>query len=297
MDRVWVRDRADILRLIFLGAALIASAARSAHAQTQDNVLGYRYGTAFKEPNVAKGADIAKSILNFTHSSEYRWGSNFFSADLLLSDHVDPPNNGAADPNAGAQGVNLNYRHVLSFNKISGTQAFAIPGFIRDVGLRGAVDINTKNTALATEKRYFAVGPQISFALPEGVAGYFNVSASYGRERNFNGIVGTSVAFDPAYEIASNWSVKVPLTVTTANLTGSFSYIAPKGKDARRADTTYELRTRPELLFDVGEPFGKKNFVELGVGYEIWDNKLGNPQNVVPGSRARTPMLIGKAHF
>ncbi len=285
------------LRRIFCGVGITLGVASGASAQTQDNVLGYRYGTAFKEPNVAKGADIAKSIFNFTHTDEYRWGSNFFSADLLLSDHTDPPNNGGADPNAGAQAVNLIYRHVLSFNKISRGSTFAVPGFIRDVGLRGSAEINTKNTANATEKRYFAIGPQISLELPQGLSGFWNVSASYGRERNFNGIVGSSVAFDPAYEVSSNWSVKFPFGITTANFTGSFSYIAPKGKDARGKETTYELRTRPELLFDVGEPFGTKNFLEVGVGYEIWENKLGNRQDVVPGARARTPMFIGKAHF
>jgi hypothetical protein len=297
MAKSSVCARTVLLRHAFCSASFVLCGNILANAQTQDNVLSYRYGTAFKEPNVAKGADIAKSIFNFTHTDDYRWGSNFFSADLLWSNHVDPPNNGANDPNAGAQGVNLIYRHVLSFNKISGTSNFAIPGFIRDVGLRGSAEINTKNTALATEKRYFSIGPQISIELPQGVAGYWNVSVSYGRERNFNGIVGTTVAFDAAVELASNWSVKFPVGFTTANFTGSFSYIAPKGKDARRNDTTYELRTRPELLFDVGEPFGKKNFVEVGVGYEIWENKLGNPQNVVPGSRTRTPMFIGKAHF
>lgn len=264
-------------------------AAGAARADFQDNIIGYRYGTQFKEPGVANGADIAKHILNFTHVDSYAYGSNFFSADWLLSDSIDPAYGGGT----GAQEVYIVYRHDLSLNKVTGTKTFAIAGIIRDVAIHAGMDFNTKNTSFAPGKRLLVVGPQLEFDVP----GFFNVAFNYSREWNNNGIVGKSVDFDPAFEIEAAWGFKFPACVTTVNVTGFFNYVAAKGRNGFGNQTKYEILTRPELLFDAGQPFGKKGFVELGVGYEYWLNKFGNDAGKDPGALARTPMILGKVHF
>ena len=261
-----------------------------------DNTVSLRYGTAFKEPFVARGADIAKTIYSYSHSGTDSLGASFFSADLLLSNTIDPPNNGATS-GTGAQAAVLIGRYVVSLNKATGSKSFALPGMIRDVGIRANAIIDTKNTASATEKQFFSLGPQIAFDTSKIAPGYFNVSVSSGQERNYNGVVGRAVRFNPAAEIAANWEFKFPFGITTANFTGNFAYNAPKGTDARGNQSTWEFRARPELLFDVGEPFGRKDIIEAGFAYEIWDNKFGNDAAIVPGAKARTPMVVGKAHF
>jgi hypothetical protein len=59
-------------------------------ADWSDTYIGYRYGTKFAEPYESN--DITKSIINFSHASGYKYGINFFNADILLSDSKDPAN-------------------------------------------------------------------------------------------------------------------------------------------------------------------------------------------------------------
>ena len=52
----------------------LTAAAGGAHAQIfQDNSLTYNYGTQFKEPGVAGGADITKSIVTYVHVDADKW--------------------------------------------------------------------------------------------------------------------------------------------------------------------------------------------------------------------------------
>ena len=61
----------------------------SATAETwSDTSIGWRYGTKFAEPFETN--DIHKNIFNFTHVGGYKYGTNFFNMDLLMSDSKDP---------------------------------------------------------------------------------------------------------------------------------------------------------------------------------------------------------------
>ena len=68
-------------RLLPLLAALPFAAAHA--ADWSDTSIGWRYGTRFAEPYGA--TDIHKNILSLTHVSGYKYGTNFFNADMLLS--------------------------------------------------------------------------------------------------------------------------------------------------------------------------------------------------------------------
>ena len=67
------------------GAVLAVSVlGSSAHAEEwSDNALSVRYGTQFAEPYVGDG--ISKTIYNFTHVGGYKYGTNFLSVDMLMS--------------------------------------------------------------------------------------------------------------------------------------------------------------------------------------------------------------------
>ena len=56
-------------------------------ADWSDTSIGYRYGTRFAEPYNTK--DLEKHILNVTHASGYKYGSNYFNVDFLNSDGDD----------------------------------------------------------------------------------------------------------------------------------------------------------------------------------------------------------------
>jgi hypothetical protein len=68
-----------------LGAAIAVAAAcgsmTAGAADWSDTSIGYRYGTRFAEPYGR--TDIQKNIYSLTHVSGYKYGTNFFNADLL----------------------------------------------------------------------------------------------------------------------------------------------------------------------------------------------------------------------
>ena len=79
-------------------AALLACGLGAQAADWSDTSIGYRYGTDFAEPKNPN--KISKDILNLTHVSGYKYGTNFFNADLLMSDDKDP---GGKNATNGAQ--------------------------------------------------------------------------------------------------------------------------------------------------------------------------------------------------
>ena len=82
-----------------LAATLLAACAGTASAANwSDTYVGYRWGANFAEP--FGKTDISKSIVNLAHVSGYKYGTNFFNVDFLMSDSKDPGGNGNS---AGAQ--------------------------------------------------------------------------------------------------------------------------------------------------------------------------------------------------
>jgi hypothetical protein len=59
----------------------------------------------------------------------------------------------------------------------------------------------------------------------------------------------------------------------------------------------FEILTRPELLLDVGNYWGVKNKLQVGVGYEFWLNKFGDDPKFLDGTIANTPELVVRYHF
>ena len=125
-----------------------------------------RYGTKFAEP--FNPNDVKKGIVNLTHVSGYKYGSNFFNADLLLSDAKDPAGAGSTN---GAHEVYVVYRHTLDLAKVSGN-AFKF-GPVRGVGLTAGFDFNAKADAgYNSKKRMLVAGPTLMIDVP----GFLNVS-------------------------------------------------------------------------------------------------------------------------
>jgi hypothetical protein len=281
------------INLLILAATLLApcliNRADAADSSFSDNYVGYRYGTKFKEPATANGDDIQKNIVSFTHFNADASGSHFFTADLLFSTSDDPEK----DTTRGAREIYAIYRRDFSLSKMMGRD-FSKLKLIRDIALHLGGDMNAKDNTFDPRKRLLVMGPALQFALP---AGYFNLAFDYSKEWNHNGIVNKDVSFNPAFEMEAVWGIPFQLGNASWQFNGFFNYVAPKGRDGFGVETKSEILTRPELLLNVGELFGKKNRFELGMGYEYWRNKFGNDHTQVVGSLAKTAMLIAKVHF
>lgn len=278
------------LRHPVLALALSAlAAAPTLAADWSDTALSVRYGTRFAEP--FNNEDIAKTIIAVTHASGYKYGTNFFNADVLLSDSKDPKD--GVPGASGAQEVYLVYRHLLDIGKVTGTSlAF---GPVRGVGVTAGFDLNSKNDGYASRKRMVVLGPTLMFDVP----GFLNLSLLALFESNApNGIPGR-FNYDTHPALASEWSLPV-FNLPHLRFEGYALYIGHKGKNEFGGDTKPETHIDMRVMADVGALFGgPKGTFKAGIAYEYWRNKFGNDAGgpAGPGAIASTPMIRVQYHF
>ena len=274
-------------------ALLIGCSLPAAAEDSSDTFIGYRYGTRFREPN--NPDDIAKNIVQFAHASTYRYGSNYLNIDYFKSDSKDPAS--GTDPGGAAESY-LTYRHQLQYGKVTGTP-LAFGGVIRDVALTAGFDLNTKDNAVASRKQVIVVGPTVKFAVP----GFLDVGVWYYRERNHCGIppclepgARSEVTFDPTYLINATWGIPFEVGSVPLKFQGFVNFVGSKGKDYTNHDTAKETLVRTSLMVDVGQVLASyKGTVFVGVGYEYWHNKYGNPPRV--GTQVNAPQFQLEWHF
>ena len=267
---------------------------QSTHAADwSDTYIGYRYGTKFAEPYGPN--DITKNIFNLSHVSGYKYGTNFFNADMLISDSKDPSN---AHSTEGAHEVYVVYRHTLDLAKVTG-KSFSY-GIIRDMGLTAGFDYNDKVDAGYNSKKHMLVaGPTLMLDVP----GFLNVSLLALWESNApcNTYTNTCVSrytYKTHPMLTAAWGI--PIGSTPLSFEGFANFIASKGKDEFGASTKPETNIDMQLMLDVGAVTGgPKNTFKVGLEYQYWKNKFGNDSNGPAGSGAfaKTPMVRAEYHF
>ena len=176
-----------------LGLALSAVVAPVAQAADwSDTSIGYRTGSDFREP--VNADKISKNIVNLNHASGYKYGTNFFNADFLMSNSKDP---GGAGSTNGAQEVYMVYRNTIDFGKVSGS-SFAF-GPVRSVGLTLGFDANAKTDAgYNSKKRMLVAGPTFGFDVP----GFLNVGVLLLAEGIGTGMNKGYIYFAMAFSLA-----------------------------------------------------------------------------------------------
>ena len=259
-------------------ATLTLCAVNSASAEEwSDTSIGYRYGTHFQEP--FNGSAIAKSIVNFEHVGGYKYGTNFFNIDVLQSNSVD----------GNAAEAYIVYRNTLDFGKLGANTKM---GPLRSIGLTGGFDLNTKNdTGYASKKHMLVLGPTLMW---DGVPGFLNTSLLLLDESNFPKGISSRYSYKLHPELDVAWGIDVAPGLQFA---GYFDYIASKGNNEFGGPTEAETHFDGKLMYDIGNVTGMgKKALLVGLDYEYWTNKFGNPSSV-PGSKASTPMIRLEYHF
>lgn len=260
----------------------------------QDNSIGYRFSTEFKEPAIRdpknpNGTPISKSIITLTHVDAWKYGANFLNLDILKSDGADPANK----TSTGAVELYFIYREQLSPDEIFQTKLFP-SGPIRDITFEAGFDHNTKNTQFASYKWLAVAGPNIHFNVP----GFLNVGLHYAQEWNHNGIVGRNVQFDPTFEIEAVYQFPLPFTKLPLRLEGFANLVTPKGRDAFGNKTQIEILSQTRLTLDVGQVvFQKAQFLDFSLGFQYWFNKFGNDHTRNVGSIENAPFFETRVHF
>ncbi len=260
---------------------LLIVANPSFSADWSDTFAGFRVGTKFTEPGVSN--NIRKDIYSVTHVSEYKYGTNYFTSDFLLSDANDPAMNGGG----GAQEIYAVYRHTLSFAK---TLDRNIGGsLVKDVGLTVGADLNSKNDNMGPGVRRQVVGPTLIMNVP----GYMGISLFYRGETTHNGMVGRDVRFRNTGGVTVVWNI--PMFGAHAKSDGVINYIGKKGKDGFGNETEAETLARFDILLDIGRGGGASGAFYAGIGYEYWHHKYGLSSAIVRDTK--TPMFEMEAHF
>lgn len=285
--------------------ALVLLAAMAAGVQAadwSDTAMTYRHGNKYAEPFNTN--DISKNIIGLTHVSGYKYGTNFFNADYLMSDSKDPAGSGSTN---GATEVYALYRHTVDLEKATG-KAFKTTG-IRGLGVTAGFDFNTKtDKGYNSKKQMFVLGPTVFVDVPQG---FLNVSLLQLWESNapYNTVTQTSTprySYDAHPMLSMNWSV--PFTVASVPLSfeGYANFIASKGKNEFGGDTAAETNIDMQVMYDFSNVIGAKpKTFKAGVEYQYWKNKFGNPTTSTmvigsqagPGATAKTPMVRVQYHF
>ena len=281
-----------VLPALFLSCAACVGVAQA--ADWSDTSLSWRRGTQFAEPF---GKDnITKNIYNLSQVSGYKYGTNFFSIDYLMSDSKDPAAPGSQD---GAREIYAVYRHTLDLGKVTGKD-FSAKG-IRGLGATAGFDVNTKDDAGYNSKKQMAVvGPTLFLDVP----GFLNVSLLQLFESNapcsqFTNSCVSRYEYKPHPMLAAAWGIPFSLGVPLS-FEGYANWIAPKGKDEYGNQTATETNIDMQVMYDASASVGaSKNTFKVGAEYQFWKNKFGNDHNGAAGAGAyaRTPMIRAEYHF
>lgn len=276
-------------------AALAVTTAGSVHAANwSDTSIGYRTGSDYSEPFNAN--KINKDIVNLNHVSGYKYGSNFFNVDLLMSDNKDPAGKGSSE---GAHEVYVVYRHTLDLEKVTGSPYKFGP--VRGVGLVAGFDYNTKTDAgYNSKKRMFVAGPTFMMDVP----GFLNIGVLALWESNapFNTFSGTATprySYDVHPMVTAAWNIPFDAGIPLS-FEGFANFIASKGKNEFGAETAAETNIDMQIMYDLSPVFGApKNALKVGLEYQYWNNKFGNDASGPAGSgaSAKTPMIRMEYHF
>lgn len=276
-----------------LGVLLALVGHSALAADWSDTSISVRAGNNYAEP--FNPEDIRKTIVALTHASGYKYGSNFFNADFLMSDSKDPASATSKD---GAHEVYIVYRHTLDLEKVSGAKMGFGP--VRGFGLTAGFDVNTKTDAgYNSKKRMGVLGPTVMLDVP----GFLNVSLLVLKESNapystFSGVSTPRYTYKTHPMLTAAWSIglikDVPLTFE-----GFANFIASKGNNEFGGKTAAETNIDMQIMYDVGSLMGTKNTFKVGLEYQYWKNKFGNDHKgpAGPGAFAKTTMLRAEYHF
>ncbi|SDG94012.1 MULTISPECIES: outer envelope protein [unclassified Duganella] len=269
----------------------VAAACSAQAADWSDTALSYRYGTRYAEPFNSK--DIDKHIVNLSYVSGYQYGKNFFSIDWLMSSTDDP-----SSPSGGrAREAYALYRHTLDLGKLTGA-SYAF-GPLRGIGVTAGFDLNRKNDAgYNSRKRMLVAGPTLMLEVP----GFLDISLLAIWESNapYNDFTQQGTAryrYRTHPMLSAAWSI--PFTAgLPLEFNGYANYIAAKGRNEFGGGTAPETNIDAQVMYDLSARIGApKNRFKVGIAYQYWHNKFGNPTRNNPGATARTPMVRAEYHF
>ena len=219
-------------------ALMLAMGARAGEAQegpprisvTEGHLLAY-----FNESD-----DSPQLVGTLQHFSTFRYGSNFFFADI----------SGGADLAVSDTdlGVYLEYAPVLSLGKLG---VVAPGGPIRDLGLTVQVNGGFTPGGIAID-RVFLEGAEIAWEVPRFAV--FSTQLLARQERHY----------DPSWQFT--WVYDIPFRVGPAS--GQLAGFMDVWRRTGQGDASTVVLAQPQLMVNLGTPEPGQSFVQVGVEFE-----------------------------
>lgn len=186
-------------------------------------------------------ADDSPSLVGtLQHFSIWRYGSNFFFADLSGGPDLE-----VADTDLG---VYLEYAPVLSLPRLG---IFSVGGPLRDVGLTLQVNGGWAPLGFAIN-RVFLEGVEVAWAVPRFAV--FNTQVLARQERGY----------DPSWQ--GTWVYDLPISFGPAS--GQIAGFLDVWRRTGQGESSTVLLAQPQLLVTLGSPDPGESFLQLGVELE-----------------------------
>lgn len=240
-----IKNSLSILILLLLSGHL--STAKAEIFDWSNTEIQYLHGNDYQMPGNPR--DINRSILTLSHADGWKFGRNFFFMDTLISEHGEPSQ------------VNLygEFYSYLSLSKITG-QKLAFGPF-KDLNLSVGVNAGENMNSKQSGTRVYLYGATVDFNLP----GFKLFTVDFLRHD-----ILEPYEFGSSWQITPVWKFPFILFGSHWSLEGFTDFIARKGP--RYAPN---ILAQPQIRLDLGDFWGMKNHLFVGIEYQYWHNKFG----------------------
>ncbi len=260
-----------------LGVALTAGASFTAvAAQWSNTELQYQYGNLKKafEGGGSESETGGTNVLTFQHASGWKYGDNFFFIDYLdygQTDYEEANGTPATSEMYGELYMNF------SLGKIFRTD-LSFPG-VRDFGVIAGLNMAPEVNAL-----YYLPGFRIAWDIPAFAFANLDIMA-YIQGSDSNPADGVEVSEDDSWMADFNWGLPFNIGPTKWLFEGHIEYVKESESitsvsGVGNLDDQREtwILAQPQLRLDLGHFWGSPDVLFVGVEYQYWSNKLGDPE-------------------
>lgn len=265
MNTKSTKRRCFILAAAMLSASFGASSTFS--ADWSNTELHYQYGNLKKafQGGGSASETSGTSVLTLQHSSGWKYGDNFFFVDHSSYGKTDfeAQNNSPSDDELYAE-LYSNF----SLGKITGKD-FGF-GFVDDIGLLAGVNLVPEIDTI-----YYLPGVRLTLDLPGFSFANLDITA-----RIQDNTTKFAVKEEQTYMLDFSWAYPFAMAKAKWSFEGHVEYTHAADQSVHGigiAKRDSWLLAQTQLRLDVGNFWGNPEQLFVGVEYQYWRNKLGDP--------------------
>lgn len=254
----------------FVAAGLLIavfSAPSALAADWSTTELHYQYGNLQKAyQGGGSAADTnGTSVLTFQHTSGWKYGDNFFFVDHSSYGKTDVDSQNSTPPE---DELYAEYYANFSLKKITGHN-FNL-GFIDDIGVVAGF-----NFVPEIDTIYYLPGFRLVFDIPGFNFANLDITA-----RIQDNTTSFSVKEKDTYMLDFSWAYPFAIANTRWSVEGHVEYTHAAEQSINGIsidDRESWLLAQAQVRLDIGHFWGNPDQLFLGMEYQYWRNKLGDP--------------------